>query len=105
MGGSNLDPDIEPLGLSEQEKGDLVEFMRALTDRRVACHAAPFDHPELVVTNGHKQAAGAGNRAKDARLRLREVGKAGYPSAWCDTNTGDLFTRNNLVGGMLQPLP
>jgi len=104
MGGSNLDPDIEPLGLSEQEKGDLVEFMRALTDRRVACHAAPFDHPELVVTNGHKQVVVA-KRAKDARLRLREVGKAGYPSAWCDTNTGDLFTRNNLVGGMLQPLP
>lgn len=76
----------------------------ALTDRRVACHAGPFDHPELVVSNGHKQAAGP-NRAKDARLRLREVGKQGYPSAWCDPNTGDLFTRDNLIGGMLQPLP
>lgn len=104
MGGSNLDPDVEPLGLGDREKDDLVAFLRALTDRRVACHAAPFDHPELVVTDGHKQSAGP-YRARDARLVLRAVGRRGYPAAWCDTNTGDLFTRNSLVGGMLQPLP
>ena len=54
---SNLDPDIEPLGLTETEIGDLVEFLKALTDNRVACHAAPFDHPELVVFNGHSEAS------------------------------------------------
>ena len=48
-GGSNLDPDIQPLGLTAKEMDALVEFLKALTDQRVACHAAPFDHPELVM--------------------------------------------------------
>jgi hypothetical protein len=45
---------VRPLGLTDAEKTDLVAFMRnALTDRRVACQKAPFDHPALRVTNGH----------------------------------------------------
>jgi cytochrome c peroxidase len=43
-----------PLFLSATEKADLVAFLRnALTDPRVACEAAPFDHPELKIPNGH----------------------------------------------------
>lgn len=48
-----LDPDIQPLGLSTQEKADLVAFLKALTDPRVANEQKPFDHPELFVPNGH----------------------------------------------------
>jgi hypothetical protein len=30
-----------------------VAFMKALTDERVRLHKAPFDHPQLLVPNGH----------------------------------------------------
>lgn len=51
--GAELDPDIQTLGLSEQDKGDLVAFLKGLTDERVRHDKAPFDHPQLFVTNGH----------------------------------------------------
>ena len=102
MGGSNLAPDITELGLTNAEVNALVAFMKALTDQRVACHAAPFDHPELIVPNGHVAALERG-RAKDAKLRLLPVGRGGYSSELCDPNTGDLFDRN-LIGGMLVPV-
>lgn len=49
----NLDPDIENLGLSEAEKDSLVAFLLSLTDDRVRYQRAPFDHPQLFITNGH----------------------------------------------------
>jgi len=53
---TNMDPDIEVLGLTLQDKQDLVNFLRyALTDPRTANQSAPFDHPQLVVANGHPQ--------------------------------------------------
>ncbi len=33
----------------EQRRDNLVQFMMALTDQRVAQEAAPFDHPELFI--------------------------------------------------------
>ncbi len=48
-----LDPDITALGLSSQEKEDLVSFLRALTDPRVAYEMKPFDHPQLFIPHGH----------------------------------------------------
>ena len=49
-----IDPNIVPLGLTEQEKTDLVDFLRnGLTDPRVVAQSAPFDHPSLFVPNGH----------------------------------------------------
>jgi cytochrome c peroxidase len=51
-----MDPDIEILGLTLQEKTDLVDFLRnALTDPRTVNQAAPFDHPQLFTPNGHPQ--------------------------------------------------
>jgi hypothetical protein len=41
------------LGLSEEEKTSLVLFMESLTDDRVRYERAPFDHPQLFITNGH----------------------------------------------------
>jgi cytochrome c peroxidase len=57
---SIMDPDIEPLGLglTLQEKQDLVEFLRSgLTDPRTVKQAAPFDHPQLFAPNGHPEGA------------------------------------------------
>jgi cytochrome c peroxidase len=40
-------------GLSEEEKTSLVAFLVSLTDDRVRFERAPFDHPQLFITNGH----------------------------------------------------
>ncbi|MGC2695470.1 MAG: hypothetical protein WA738_06735 [Candidatus Angelobacter sp.] len=51
-----MDPDIEMLGLTLQEKQDLVDFLRnGLTDQRTVNQSAPFDHPQLLSANGHPQ--------------------------------------------------
>ena len=48
-----MDPDVEILGLSLQDKQDLVDFLRnALTDPRTVAQSAPFDHPQLFLPNG-----------------------------------------------------
>jgi len=49
-----IDENIHPLGLAEQDKRDLVAFLVALTDERVAFERAPFDHPGLCVANGQQ---------------------------------------------------
>lgn len=44
----NQDPNIQPLGLSAQQRANLALFLRRpLTDPRVANQQAPFDHPAL----------------------------------------------------------
>jgi cytochrome c peroxidase len=53
-----IDPNIGQLGLTMDEKADLVDFLRnALTDQRVVAQAAPFDHPEMFLPNGHPSAS------------------------------------------------
>jgi hypothetical protein len=54
-----MDPDVSALGLTLQEKTDLVDFLRnGLTDQRTVIQAAPFDHPQLFTNNGHPFDAG-----------------------------------------------
>lgn len=83
---ADLDADIQPLGLTAPEKADLVAFLKTLTDARVRRHAAPFDHPQLTVTNGHAgttatvSADGTG-RALDEFATVPAVGRAGYGTA------------------------
>jgi cytochrome c peroxidase len=49
-----IDPDIESIGFTMQEKTDLVDFLRnALTDPRVVAQSAPFDHPQIFLPDGH----------------------------------------------------
>jgi len=51
---SNLDPDMTNLNLTPDEIDALVKFMEVgLTDPRVAWEQAPFDHPSLVIPQGH----------------------------------------------------
>lgn len=84
---ADLDADIRPLGLTASEKAALVAFMkRPLNDERVRRHAAPFDHPELTVPNGHignrsAVSADAFGRAQDQNLVLPAVGRNGYSAA------------------------
>ncbi len=89
-GNSNVHPAVRPLGLTKQEKDDLVAFLRtALTDQRVACSQAPFDHPELVVFNGHvgneKSVTAVKNdvKAVDEVIDLAEVGAKGLLKGKC----------------------
>jgi len=49
----NLDAGIRPLNLTEEQKTSLVAFMQSLTDDRVRFERAPFDHPQLFISNGH----------------------------------------------------
>jgi cytochrome c peroxidase len=79
----DLDPDIEPLGLTEDEKTALVQFLHALTDDRVRFHAAPFDHPQLRLPNGGVgDTASVTNDGKgrtvDAIIELPATGNAGF---------------------------
>ena len=82
---ANLDADIQPIGLNSTEKAALVAFLKALTDERVRTHAAPFDHPQLFVANGHKGTSsavtgdGTGRAATDW-ITVDAVGRAGYAS-------------------------
>ena len=46
-------PRLRVLNLNEQQKEDLVAFMKSLTDDRVRYDKAPFDHPQLFIPNGH----------------------------------------------------
>lgn len=82
--GSNLDVDISPLGLTGQETADLVAFLkRPLTDDRVRWEKAPFDHPGLLIANGHLgneslvTDLNLDSRADDDPLLLLAVGAGG----------------------------
>ena len=50
----DLSPNIHPLDLDDVQVDDIVAFLEALTDRRVACEMAPFDHPEIRIQPGHQ---------------------------------------------------
>jgi hypothetical protein len=43
----------QTLDLSNTDIDDLVAFLKTLTDERVRWEKAPFDHPSLVLPNGH----------------------------------------------------
>src|SRR5437660_3809065 len=77
---------IKNLGLSREDKAALVAFLKALTDERVRLERAPFDHPELFVSNGSIGststilADGTGNSVQDT-VRIPAVGKSGVSAA------------------------
>ncbi len=61
--GNNNNPDmdsfVKSINLSSDDattvkaRKDIVLFLKALTDERVRFKKAPFDHPEIVIPNGH----------------------------------------------------
>jgi cytochrome c peroxidase len=80
---TNLDPVIQPLGLAPNEISDLVAFLKSLTDERVRWERAPFDHPGILVPNGHPGTETQvipnpfTKTAFDDFLNIPAVGKAG----------------------------
>ena len=97
-GTTNVHPGIKPLGLSPSESKDLVDFLRnALTDTRVACERAPFDHPSLKLHNGHKgdetkvQDRNQDGMADDEFELLPAVGRIGVQKENCLTNDDGSF--------------
>jgi cytochrome c peroxidase len=87
----------------------LVRFMQALSDRRVQCDQAPFDHPALSVPHGHEAVEGdRAGAALDRVFSIPAVGAAGYQpsSGLCIPNSGDLFApgMQGRVGGARVPL-
>jgi len=84
---NDLDPDIEPLGLTTQEQQALVAFMLTTTDPRVKKHQAPFDHPSLLISNGSASGGivtddGFGQSVDDF-VYIPAVGAAGYAQPLC----------------------
>lgn len=80
-----IDFEIGKLNLTEQEIQDLEAFLtHALTDQRVVQQRAPFDHPELMVPNGHLTIGSIplidlDGGAKDDMLVIPAVGRNGGP--------------------------
>ena len=94
-GKCNVDPDIQRLELTSHEQKALVAFMKSLTDKRVACESAPFDHPALSVSNGHLVVDKDHNgRADDRLVFIPAIGAKGWNS--CHINSGNLFNERPL---------
>ncbi len=73
--------------------------MKTLTDPRVQCDQAPFDHPQLFVPNGHTASDdNLDGRADDITAVIPASGAGGYTadgrSDLCLPNGGDLFDPN-----------
>ena len=64
-------------------RADLVAFLESLTDERVRIAAAPFDHPQIFVPNGHPGDHTAvdqqGGRALDSFMEIPATGRNGGP--------------------------
>ena len=91
---TNLAAAMLPLNLSEEQIADLVAFLEALTDARVACHEAPFDHPSLPFAHGHAATDADGDGQLDDLIwTLPAVGSDGLPGigAACQPNAGAWF--------------
>src|SRR5262245_26373012 len=71
------------LNLTPAAVADLVAFLKSLTDERVRRAAAPFDHPQLFVPNGHpgnSQAVQQRNgQALDSLVEIPATGRNGGP--------------------------
>jgi cytochrome c peroxidase len=82
---ANLDPNIVPLGLTNDQENALVAFLLGLTDPRVKWEKAPFDHPSLCVPNGEagnqtvviEDSANPGHALDGPMLCLPAVGAGG----------------------------
>jgi len=66
-------------GFSDTDKANLVAFLKSLTDERVRWEKAPFDHPQLLVPQGHKITPDPKRptRAEDVLIDIPAVGKNG----------------------------
>ena len=79
----NLSPNIHPLGLDQGQRDAIVAFLGTLTDDRVRCKQAPFDHPEIILPEGHQTKNDGTGQAKDKTTIIDAVGAGGVSSKNC----------------------
>ncbi|PKN13658.1 MAG: cytochrome C peroxidase [Deltaproteobacteria bacterium HGW-Deltaproteobacteria-4] len=84
---ADLDPFINTIGQlqgDEERQEELVDFLLALTDERVRQERAPFDHPQLIIPDGHEERiAGNPKRSRvlvDRMVEIPAVGANGRPA-------------------------
>ena len=95
-GNRHLDPDIRRIGQLDGKPDKIAAvaaWMRTLTDDRVRFRRAPFDHPSILIPNGHKTKNG---RVVDNLELMEATGKNGAATAF-----PDFLTR--LGGGTTAP--
>jgi len=108
--GTNTDFFVRDLKSSPEQIDAMVAYMLTLTDKRVQCDAAPFDHPSLTITHGHTTTdrSPRDGKADDIKATLPAVGATGYAesSGYCLPNQGDLFApgMQGRVGGAKVPM-
>jgi hypothetical protein len=93
--GTNVDFFIRDVKSTDEQIDALVSFMLTLTDRRVQCDMAPFDHPSLfIMSKPLNRDFNRDGRADDQLFEMPEAGAPGYDpaSGFCIPNTGDLFS-------------
>jgi cytochrome c peroxidase len=90
---SNLDVEITNRSFNQQDVSDLVAFLKSLTDNRVACHAGPFDHPALPLSNGYTGVLLSDGRTAEVISTLPATGVSGLTAEGkpCFPNAGNLF--------------
>lgn len=90
---SNLDVEITNRSFNTQDVSDLVAFLQSLTDNRVACHAGPFDHPALPLSNGYTGVLVSDGRTAERIVTLPATGVGGLTAVGkpCFPNAGNLF--------------
>jgi cytochrome c peroxidase len=80
----NLSPFIRPLNLDAGDIDAIVAFLGALTDERVRCEMAPFDHPEIVIAAGAVGDQFSVNdddgQAEDDNEKIPATGAGGRPA-------------------------
>ena len=85
---------VQTCDVASDDLSALVRFMESLTDPRVQCDQAPFDHPSLRVLAGASPTdTNHDGKADDLSFVLPAVGASGYAksSGYCIPNAGDLF--------------
>jgi hypothetical protein len=84
-----------PMTVANDDLAALERFLKSLTDPRVQCDKAPFDHPSLPLPTGHSGSdVNNDGRLDDITFTLPAVGSAGYSGSsaqFCMPNAGDLF--------------
>ncbi len=68
----DFDADIEAGAIRPEERNDVIAFLKALTDSRVAQEVGPFDHPQLCLPHGHN------SDGSTILVDLPAVGAAGH---------------------------
>lgn len=71
----SLPPD-DPINVTaKQNRSDLIALLKTFTDERVRFDRAPFDHPELLVPNGHPgdETLATGGNLLDPNLGADEI--------------------------------